>query len=350
MTGKHHKKHAPHAPKNDKSSGRWKSAAKIAFVVGGFYFLVKKGLVSVSLSDTHRAILNWEVSAPAFAAMTLTTALGVVRWQWLLRAQGIRLPWSRVTQLTLIGMFFNIALPGAVSGDFVKAFYIGREIQGQRARAFGSILFDRVAGLSALVLVSATSLAAGLEQFWGTALFNSIEVMILIAAVAVVGFYGYLFLVRERHDPVLRLLRRIVHKHPRAGSLERIYVSLRHYHNHRAEVMRVLLLSVVIHLIVGWACRAFAFSMGDDLAMLPVYVVTPLGLLFTAIPVLPAGIGTGHVAFSFLFKLIGSAHGADIYTMFAIANIGVGLVGGLVYLRFRTHEPKPVFDRIGAEA
>ena len=60
------------------------------------------------------------------------TTLGILRWQWLLKAQNINLPIMRTAQLNLIGAFFNLALPGAVSGDFVKAFYIGKDIPGQK--------------------------------------------------------------------------------------------------------------------------------------------------------------------------------------------------------------------------
>src|ERR1700692_579409 len=132
---------------------------KCSFVGGLLYFLVQKGFISVK--DTQEAFTHWSNTLPAVLALAIGIVFGIQRWKWLLEAQGIHLKWSRVAQLTLIGNFFNVALPGAVSGDFVKAFYIGKEMPGKRARAFGSILFDRVAGLSALVLLSAFSLTIG---------------------------------------------------------------------------------------------------------------------------------------------------------------------------------------------
>jgi hypothetical protein len=54
---------------------------------------------------------------------------------------------------------------------------------------------------------------------------------------------------------------------------------------------------------------------------------------------MPAGIGTGHLAFGYLFGLIGSQKGADIYTLFAFTQIVIGGLGGLVYLRFKTRLP-----------
>jgi uncharacterized protein (TIRG00374 family) len=324
-----------------------KTGLKIAFVLGLLYFLSRKGFLSAR--ETSRALANWRDSLPAFGAMLASAVLGAVRWQLLLRAQGIHLSGGRVTQLTLIGSFFNIALPGAVSGDLVKAFYVGKEVEGQRARSFGSILFDRVAGLSALILISAAALVAGFGQFAHSAVMTGTRVFIVTGALCLLVFYGYLFLVRERHDPVLRLLRAAVGKIPRAKSLAEIYVGLRHYHHHRLIVVQVLAISVVIQLLAGWACWQFAAALGEtELPLLALYVIVPLGLLVTAVPVAPAGVGTGHAAFLFLFGLVGSQRGADVFTLFALCNIVVGAIGGVVYLRFRSREPEPRLETAGA--
>lgn len=320
-----------------------KTLLKIAFVLGLLYFLSQKGFLS--LQQTQRAFTRWQDFLPAVAAMTVAMSLGIVRWQLLLQAQGMRLAWVRVIQLSLIGNFFNIALPGAVSGDFVKAFYVGKEVSGQRARAFGSILFDRVAGLSALVLVSASALVLGLSQFRHSPLLAGTRFFVVTAAACVVVFYAYLFLVREHHDPVLKLLRALETRLPRAGSLVRIYEGLRHYHNHRWVVLQVLAISVVIHLLVGWACHRFGMALdAGELPLLALYVIVPLGLLVTAVPIAPGGIGTGNLAFAVLFNFLGSQRGGDIYTLFALVNLAIGAIGGIVYLRFRGHEPAPETD------
>lgn len=324
-----------------------KTVLKIAFVLGLLLFLTKKGFISAH--ETGRAFMNWQDSLPGILAMLVSGLLGAIRWQLLLRAQGTRLSMGRTTQLTLIGNFFNIALPGAVSGDFVKAFYIGKELEGQRARTFGSILFDRVAGLSALVLISAGALVLGYSQFEHSALIAGTRVFIVTGAACVLFFYCYLFLVREHHDPVLKILRGISARFPKTATLTEIYVGLRHYHNHRLVVLQVLAISIVIQLLVGWACWHFAAALGvPGLALLALYVIVPLGMLVTAVPVAPAGVGTGHAAFLFLFGLLGCERGADIFTLFAMGNILIGMIGGVIYLRFRSHEPAPALDPAGA--
>lgn len=312
---------------------------KLVFVFGLLYFLAQKGFIS--LSATQQALSHWEKIVPAVLALFFSVFLGVIRWQWLLRAQDIHLNWGRTTQLSLIGCFFNIALPGAVSGDFVKAFYVGKETRGQKARAFGTILFDRVVGLSALVLVSAGALIFGFESYLNTPLFAAIQFVLGTGAVCVITFYTYLFLVREKHDPLLKFLKYIDGRVEKLKSITQIYESLRHYHNHRVTVIKALLLSIFIHMTVGWGCLYFAQALGEmQLPLSALYVVVPLGLLITAVPVAPAGVGTGNVAFLYFFHLLHSERGADVYSLVAMTNILVGMIGGLIYFRFRSHGEK----------
>jgi len=309
-------------------------ALKICVVVALFALLWSKGLISAS--SIHTGLTNWKLSIPAIAVMIGCSFLGMIRWQWLLQIQGIRLPLGRVIQLALIGNFFNFALPGAVSGDLVKAYYIGKEIPGRRGSAFGSILFDRIVGVSALVIVSALALIGGWSQFSGSTLEHGIRILLVTGLAAVLAFYVYLFVVRDAHDPVVTLLSGPLAKQRGAEAILRVYNGIRTYHSARWAVMQVLALSCVIHFGVVVSSYWFAGSLGElSLQLLPVAVIVPLGLLATAVPVLPGGMGTGHAAFAALFILIGSSKGADIYNLFLIPQLLVCALGGLVYLRFR---------------
>jgi uncharacterized membrane protein YbhN (UPF0104 family) len=146
--------------------------------------------------------------------------------------------------------------------------------------------------------------------------------------------------VSETKDPVLRFFRLIEKKVNKLAPFTHIYESLRHYHRHRWTVVKALLLSMLIHLTVGWCCLNFAQALGEThLSLLSVYVIVPLGLLVTAIPIAPAGVGTGNFAFLYLFHLIGSERGADIYSLLAITNILIGCIGGIIYLRYRHVSP-----------
>lgn len=310
---------------------------KLLFVAGLLTLLVRKGLLSISLQQTGKALTQWSFIIPALSLCATSTLLGVFRWHLLVRAQGIRISLAKTFELTMVGNFFNIALPGAVSGDVVKAFYVGREAKGARARAFGSILFDRIVGLAAMVIVAAGALALGYSQFKGSALLGAVRVFLTTAALGFLVFFGYLFFLNEKRDIFLILARKLERRWHRFGSLVRIYEGIREYHHHRGTVAAVLGISVIVQSILGLATYFFAGALDESsIPLIAYYVVVPLGMLVTAVPLLPGGVGTGHAAFGFLFSLLGSQRGADVFTLNMLYNVSMGAVGGLIYLRFKS--------------
>jgi uncharacterized protein (TIRG00374 family) len=312
---------------------------KVALVVALLWFLARKGFIS--LDATRRAFTHADRMIPAIVALVAAMLLGVLRWHWLLRGHGIVLPATRTLTFALIGNFFNLALPGAVSGDVVKAFYIARERPGRRGDALASIVFDRVAGLAALVLLAAAALLIELDAVRGTRLLNAIQVFITVAAVVVIVFFAHLFLVSPRHDPLLALLHALERRVPRARSVTALYRALRHYHGHPRLVVTVLAVSVLLHCLVCFAFLDFWRALEPvGVPVLSLFVVVPLGLLVTAVPVAPAGMGTGHAAFGALFLLLGSKVGANVFSVFVVVQLAVAGIGGLVYLGFRSDDAR----------
>jgi len=57
-------------------------------------------------------------------ALLMANILIMMRWRWFVLTKGIALSCLKAIELSFIGLFFNLALPGGVSGDFVKAYYL----------------------------------------------------------------------------------------------------------------------------------------------------------------------------------------------------------------------------------
>ena len=47
-------------------------------------------------------------------------------------------------KLTLVGLFWNNVLPGSVTGDFVKMYYIGKLHPDKKAEAYTTVMIDRI--------------------------------------------------------------------------------------------------------------------------------------------------------------------------------------------------------------
>src|SRR5437016_13761248 len=78
-----------------------------------------------------------------------------LRWQILLKVQGIRLSFPRLSGLFLIGMFYNQFLPGGTGGAIMKSYLLLKETD-KKAGALLAVVFDRLIGLVGLVIITAT--------------------------------------------------------------------------------------------------------------------------------------------------------------------------------------------------
>ena len=92
--------------------------------------------------------------AAAIVAYIMVELAAVVRWQILLKVQGINLSNARIAALFFIGMFYNQFLPGGTGGDIVKTYLLWKETPGKKPGALLAVLFDRMIGLIALIIIT----------------------------------------------------------------------------------------------------------------------------------------------------------------------------------------------------
>ncbi|MCC7440296.1 MAG: flippase-like domain-containing protein [Bdellovibrionales bacterium] len=307
--------------------------------------LMKLTVVGVLLVVlARRGFLSFEATAGAFrepgllgrgvVLCLIATAIAIARWRFLLQAQKIELSTREVVELALVGNFFNLALPGAVSGDLVKAVYIGRSARSRRAHALSSILFDRVAGLTGLVLLAGGALAYGYDLPGASALVEALELLLLSSGIGALVVFSYLMWVKPAADPVLKILRRLERRGRWMGSILRVYEGVSAYGSQRMVLALSIGASILVHgsnvLAFAYFNEALGVSGIDPISLL---VVVPAAMLVTAIPILPGGIGTGHYSFAAFYSVLGSSNGADAFNLFLMSQFLLGAFGGLVYLR-----------------
>ncbi len=72
-----------------------------------------------------------------------------------------------------------------------------------------------------------------------------------------------------------------------------------------------------------------------DVPLSSVATVFPLGILTMILPISPAGLGVGHVAFERLFSMIGLHDGATVFNVYLIGQLAPCLLGVFPYLALR---------------
>ena len=300
------------------------------------------GSILVYLIQSGR--LNFEKlmlfkDAPEILALMVGVLVLVVvpmatfRWWLLLRAIGVRVKPKQTFILTWIGMFFNTTLPGAITGDVVKGYYVIKAQQEEgRTRAIMTLLIDRIVGLFGLIVMAFLALILNLELILSQERLHSLAWMITFFFGGTVIFYTIaVFPFKEGHDPFIRLFQRL----PAKKISFKVYSAFKSFQHQKRTLLLTLLLAIGIHTLIALLFFQVAHLMGlKEMALSIQFFLMPIGLITVAIPLAPGGIGIGHAAFESLYQLAGFSGGADIFNLFIIVQLGVYLLGGIPYFFF----------------
>lgn len=318
-----------------------KLAAKFGFAIAVIWYMIAKG--KLDLGVVKQGFSHVDFMVASFSLVLVAVCLSLFRWKLLLLGQGIDLPMPQVFRYGMIGAFFNTTMPGAVSGDLIKAWYLIQDRKGQKKTpVLTSILLDRVIGVFGLILVSASPLVISGRAVWDTPQLRTIALPVLGLAIGVLCFFGYIML--SVWGPLAYLRRKMDRLgKSRVGEVFlQAYDAWLSYRERPWILVASILISIVNHLCMVTIIILAARAIGEDtLSAFQYFLLVPIGLLTTAIPVAPAGLGVGHAAFEALFNLVGSSHGPELFTMLVTVQILINLSGILFYLRSPKLEPQP---------
>ena len=118
------------------------------------YNLIKQSGVDIKAEFYSSSSLLLSCAFMLYGVALFTT---VLRWKLLLDVQDIKLRFGKLTALSMVGIFFNLVIPGAVSGDLIKMLYIAPHARNKTTEAVLTIFLDRVIGLLGLFLVALIS-------------------------------------------------------------------------------------------------------------------------------------------------------------------------------------------------
>ncbi|MBI3484077.1 MAG: flippase-like domain-containing protein, partial [Acidobacteria bacterium] len=87
-------------------------------------------------------VTQWKIALAVVALLLLDAAALGWRLRVLLDPRGFHLPMVPAFRLTMIGVFFNLCLPGATGGDLVKIYYATEGNPGRRTEVGTIVMLD----------------------------------------------------------------------------------------------------------------------------------------------------------------------------------------------------------------
>lgn len=303
-------------------------------------------------ADMARAIrgadLRWVLAG--IVAAVLSPIVGTVRWGLLLRAQGIALGWVRVAQIYMIGTFFNLFLLGSTGGDALKMFYALREpsARGKRAGAILSVVMDRMLGLLALILIGIVFVS--MRYRWLTSTPKSAALLAsfgTILGLASAGFIVAMIVV------VFNLADKLPASLPGRSKVLELATACRLCVREWPATLVGFLVSIVGHSSFFFTYYFAALAVHANVRFWDISALMPIVNTIVSLPISLSGVGVRETLFvDLLGDLCGVGAGKAAPTSmigFICSVIFYGLVGGVVYLVFRTHEPAAPSDLMHLE-
>ncbi|MCX6117313.1 MAG: lysylphosphatidylglycerol synthase transmembrane domain-containing protein [Proteobacteria bacterium] len=313
--------------------------SKLLLVGGLLYWMVTTGKIDVD--QMFKAFSDPSIVIPAIVVWLFgPVVIGTLRWWMLLKGANLECSWMKALRLQLIGFFFNTAMPGAVGGDIVKAIYIVKDQPrpSGKTSALLTVLLDRIVGLIGLFAMGAAAAIYNADVLLANSATQSLLKGLVLVFVMSLVFLGLVFIkYKNGNDPFRRFLQRDL---PAFKTLLGIYDALRNYQTKPLLLFGTIGLSMVMQLFfmifmgyLGSKLYPDAF----DVTLLP--AVFPFGILVTAVPIAPGGLGVGHAAFEKLFHIVGLPGGANIFNIYALSQLCLNLLCFIPYLLTMRNAP-----------
>jgi uncharacterized protein (TIRG00374 family) len=304
---------------------------KLIFAFGIIYWLIDSG--KLDLKHLAKAFEDPARMAVGFGFILVNLML--VTWRYFIiitSKMEVKPKFSLIFKLNWIGIFFNSILPGSVSGDIVKVYYL-KNLDKTLSNRFllASVLIDRFVGLFGLILIMGIFSIFNYSELAGLSkeLMLVTHINLLLFAGVTASLLSLFFFDRLPH----KILKPLV----RINGLDKVIPKLIDAWENlcmlRSKMILVTGMSMLIQtfsVIAFWyithpyADGNFPFSYA--------FSFVPLGFIFIALPIAPSGLGVGHAAFATLFTYIGIQNGANLFNIYFILMLVGNLLGVIPYI------------------
>lgn len=307
------------------------NSLKLILAVGLIWWLVNSGKLDFSLLT--KALENPLNLLFVIFLMMTTMSIAALRWKFILQYKHkTSLKLRHTFKANWVGLFFNCVLPGAVSGDLIKVFYVEHlNSSWSKKYLFATAFLDRLLGLFGLICVGAiscllnysylTSLSPAIKNLVH---FNFLLLFVIIVSFVMVFWFQTIPLKLSSSLKKFSLL---------SGILKKLEVMWEDLCSFKHNLLIYLGMSMIVQ---GLAVCVFWYVVSPftdgAFELKHAFAVFPIGMITMAIPISPAGLGVGHYVFENLFQYIGFSGGASLFNIYFVILVVTSLTGVIPYL------------------
>lgn len=249
--------------------------------------------------------------------------LGSSRWRVLLESYGIDVPHKELYRLYMIGSFFNTFLPTSVGGDAIRMYKVS-SLTDKRAQAAISVLIERFIGMLILYIISFFSFIFYFNFREEKGLFFTIVFLLS----AFIGFI--IFIISPFSDKIIKTIPSSSLKE----KLDKIHYSLKYPLREPKNLLKVSAYTTLLQINVVIYFFIISTAIKIKLSIVYFFILIPIILTLTMLPITIGGIGLRESGFIFLFSRFGVV--PEKALTLSILGYFISLIfagfGGLVYV------------------
>jgi uncharacterized protein (TIRG00374 family) len=258
-------------------------------------------------------------------AMLVPQLMLALRWWMLLKGHGFSPPLGQIFFVTYAGTFFNNFLPGAVGGDLTKA-VLASTGETRKAAIAGTVILDRLIGLSVMILLGAVSLTPQVGFYWSP--LGDRRIVYLIYGLLGTMILGYIVY----FSPPFRRLLEVL---PFKKTVEELDGVFRAAREKKALIAKAGLISLLAQAIGILAIYGLACAMGlPGLSVLKFFIFEPIIFIVTALPISIGGWGVQEYVYQRLFGDFGGMdpnHAIALSILYKLSLILMSIPGGILF-------------------
>jgi len=255
---------------------------------------------------------NYYMFIPSLAMLAIALVIRTWRWHWLLYHTKTARFYSLFSSL-MIGTAANMVLP-ARAGEFIRAYFLGRQEKISKTTAFATIVVERIFdGLTILLFLLLVVILTGAKS-------DEIRYMGYLGAAFYLGVLLGLFLLYFRKDFLVHLIKALLPQPLVAkivGILDAFLEGMQVMRNGRQLLMVVLLsLATWVGFALSFWPILLAFDFGAPVPYYAAFLVIAFDALGLTIPGAPAGIGIFQYVTVVALRIAFTLSGAELAANF----------------------------------
>lgn len=297
------------------------------------YYLFSSGKLSFSqfrYTFSPSSLIDLIIVAGLLIIAYLLTAWRIFL---LFRARGTPVSPRFCFQINLVGFFFNNFLPASIGGDAMRAYYFAGGRRENLASILATLVYDRMLGFMALVLVAflGLSLALAMDQgfVWSAEFRWAFLGLFAVLLVFVLSFC------LSRWVRFMATLQSVLAGAPLGAAISRFFAGIADLSRYGLLSLALLGISLGPHLASALALYFTGRAFGIDTSFWMTIILSPLIFLSGIIPLSPNNIGWTEYLGSLIWSSQGSGQGANLWMAFRLVCVLVSLSGLIAYLRLR---------------